>query len=360
MEPGVRNVLVAVLVAVVPSIAAAQGRVVVEEGLRGPQLEPDQSILIVKGDETITMAVQPRFTVAGPDTRFAVLLATPAPPLYGTDSPTLFDGLAAATAPRVEETVMEVEDPRLGDECRVETGCGGSPGPSGADWPTPDVPDGGIDDAPPAVIAVGPYEVLRLTAADTAELTAWLDQFGYLYTQEDLDAIAPYLARGDTITAVRVMVADPGTTALDVLTLTWNAREVRLPLALGRPPFGQATRLAIYVSALGRHDVALNTPVFAAFRFGGLREFLTRTDLTITSTITIDDDPLVGPPAAGDLEIIPIDYVTVIQRVPRSNCALIEDDIGCCASGRRRVRWDAIVVALALLVTLRRRRDRAP
>lgn len=357
MRPVFLCALVVVVAVVAPAVAVAQGRVVVEKGLPGPELEPDQAILFVKGAETVTMAVQPRFRVAGSGARFAVLLATPEAPLYGTDRPTLFEELALAAAPRIEEVVHEVQDPRLGEQCQIDNGgcSGGPPQQGGPDWPTPEVPDGAIEDAAPEVIAVGPYEVLRLSAGDTAELSAWLDQFGYLYTQEDVDAIAPYLARGDVITAVRVIVEDPGTSALEVLTLSWSATELRMPLALGRPPAGQTTRLAVYVSAIGRHDVAFATPRFAGRRPDFSGDFLTVTEVPITSATSIDDDP-VARPIEGNPEIRAVEYVDVIVRIPVNDCSLVEDDLGCCGTGRRRVRWDAIVVALAIVLTLRRRR----
>jgi hypothetical protein len=109
------------------------------------------------------------------------------------------------------------------------------------------------------------------------------------------------------------------------------------------------------VSASGRHDVAFNTPLVAVRRPDFSGDFLTLTHVAISSATTIDRDP-VARPIAGDPEIVPVEFVDVIVRVPLDDCTLVEDDLGCCGTGRRRVRWDAIVVALAIVLTLRRRR----
>lgn len=360
-----RAAIVSLLVAIAPAGAAAQGLVLRGGGsLPGPELDPDQAVYFVKREDvtagdTITMAVQPRFTTSSPGTSFAVLLATPAPPLYATETSYLFESLAAATATRIEERLVEVEDPSLGSRCEIY-GCGGQPADGcggGSQWITPGVPDATFGDGAVDVIPIGPYEILRLTAADTTELAAWLDQFGYVYTQADLDAVAPYLARGDTITAIRVIVEDPSTTALEVLTLTWSGSELRVPFALGRPPAGQTSRLAVYISAPGRHDLPGRTPVFAAR--GALRtDFLTRTDVVVPADATIDGDPL-AVANLTEAEIIPYEIVEVVVLVPVTECEQDRDDGsgGCCASANRRVRWDAIFVAAAMLLSLRRRRQ---
>lgn len=382
-----RALLLGSLIVCWSSVAVAQGRVVGKTGIPGPDLDRQQAVLLsLREGETVgctpdaggdpdagvdpdagpgcpdaavTMTVQPRFAFSDEGAAFAVLLATPGAPLYATESARIFESLAQITAPRIEENEILVEDPELGTRCQVY-GCGGGTQDTGCaatpNFEPPRVPDAGFGDGAVTVISVGPYEVLRLDVADTAELVSWLEQFEYAYTQADLDAIAPYIARGDVITAVRAEL-DPGSNLLPALTLTWAGRELRVPVALGRPAAGETSQLTVYVAAPQRHDLGTPAPSYAAF-VGIDPSFITRTELTVRDTATIDTDPLARP-HADDSEVVPVEYVDVIVRVPVTDCPEEErsDGSGCCGTGRR-LRWDAVLVACAVVLSIRRRRRR--
>ncbi len=317
---------------------------------------------VIRGD-AVTMVVQPRFTTGANGTRFALLLATPAPPLYSVESPDIFDELDAVTAARLEHVRVEVEDPELGTACQPMGCAGGTGEPQGCGayepapvWTPPAPPGGNFGDGGVEVIPIGEYEIVRLYVADRAGLAAWLDNLGYAYTVEDLDAIEPYIARGDIITAVRVSVAGASDGVLRPLALTWAGAEFQVPLALVRPPPGTATAMTVYISADGRYQLPSASVPFAARTSWNEPSFLTRNDIVIAPDRTIATDPR-ATRILDDPEEIPVETVEDIVRVPvRVEC---DSELGCCSdcnSGRGRVRWDAIFVAAASLLVLRRRR----
>jgi hypothetical protein len=316
----------------------------------------------------ITMVVQPRFTTGPDGARFALLLATPAPPLYSVEPAYLFDQLADITAPRIEHVRVEVEDPAVGHRCSNATGCGApasEPQGCGAGysddpyWDPPSVPDGGFGDGGVDVIPVGEYEVLRIPATDATSLAAWLDTFDYAYTTADIAAIEPYLTRGDTITAVRVAIDGPEDGALRPLALTWPGTDVHPPLTLARPPAGSFAELTVYISAEGRYQLPDARIAFAARTSASDAPFLTRNDLVIGADRTIERDPL-ATRITGDPELIPVTTVEDIVRIPVEVECDSDRDHGCCsdcnASGRTRIRWDAVFITLSAVFALRRRR----
>ncbi len=331
----------------------------------------------VYGD-AISMFLQPRFSTGPDGARFALLVVTPGPAAVRTEPSDTFTELAALTATEVLVEEVVIEDPALGTACGARacgeasstdsSGCGGYD----PDWRPPDddpeLPGG---DAGVAPEMIGSYEVVRLPATDAAGVAAWLDAFGYVYQQADLDAVAPYLAAGWSITALRVAVAsspDGDDGALEPLSFTWAGSEIRLPLGL-LPGGAEETRLTTYVYAIERRDWALGEVEYAwrvAFVGDG---FLTKTEMVVGPSSGPDDDP-VATVVPGDPMVRDTRTVVKEIRVPVDDCgsdgaAMDDDSGGCCRfAGRRGLgrELNFVLLGAATLLAVRRRRRpaRAP
>jgi len=276
----------------------------------------------------ITLVVQPRFTTAMGGTRFALLFVTPARPVVQTHDPFVFDELAEVTKPRVEVNRIEVEDPQLGEACDIG-GCAPATYEPPPSWDTTftdaGVPtDGGGE---PTIETIGPYEVVRSQPASTVELSAWLDGLGYTYQQEDLDATAPYIARGYTVVALRVAVDRMTTQALSPIALTWPGSELTLPASFGGP---MATTTVVYIAADQRYDLEGAYVAFSKRTSNLGYGWLTRNELVLASD-SPDEDP--GAVAGGGLEKEEVQHVDKYVRIPVRDCG----DFSCCpeCSSRR-------------------------
>ncbi len=316
---------------------------------------PDAGCTSIPGD-AITLVVQPRFMTNPQGLRFALLFVTPSRPIVETKSSYLFEELATVTAPKIEVRTRRVEDPYLGKQC--SSGCGApeqeSSGgcESGASWDPPSFGDGGFGDGGLVVETIGPYEVLRAEPADASELATWLTGLDYRYDQADLDAVAPYIALDYTVIAVRVAVDQATTTTFAPIALTYPGSELRIPVAVGTASASVAT--TVYIAAEGRYDLPGADVPFADRTSWGGSGFLTRNDVVLDSDGSPASDP-VAVRVAND----PYEREVIIEekiiRVPVSEC---DDDIGCCGTGRNRVRADMIAVVLACGFIMRRRRRR--
>jgi hypothetical protein len=310
---------------------------------------------MIPGD-AVTMVVQPHFTTATMPSRFAMLYVTPSRPVVEvTYDP--FSPLRSLTAPEHVVEEVEVPDPAYGRECRGYEGCGGGnddgcssydPSPT---WTPPgyggsDHTDGGV-----VVEMVGPYQVLRVHPTDRDELTRWLDQVGFEYDGADVDALAAYIARDYHVVAVRVAPTVPDA-SLQGLAITWAGSNLAIPAALN----AVSSTLTVYISADGTYAFP-----GAQIRFSDTTgsTYVTRNELHLTRSTSPDQDPIaVRQPQ--DLHFHEVIRETVEVHVPvQVDCdEPAHEDRGCCSdcNTHRRVRLDMIVLALAVMFVIRRRR----
>jgi hypothetical protein len=314
------------------------------------------------------MIVQPEVSQGVDGARFAVLYVTPARPAISLVQP-VFGELARITAPRIEIQEVIVEDPGLGTQCS-EGGCGTSSTSNQSygcsytpveSWTPPPLDDAGIGEDL-EIHMVGPYQVVRAQPADTAQLAGWLDELGYEYTQDDLDAVEPYLLTGHTVVAVRLAFTDPYPRKLRPLSLTWPGTEIRVPLALARNAGGAtpapATSIDVYVAAHERHALSVGELEFAALTSWSTSSYLTRTRLVVASDAIAADDPVAVLAPGGEHR--PVKYVREERRVPVSVYCDDGEGGGCCndCSAKRRTRFDLGLVIVAVGFVLRRPRRR--
>jgi hypothetical protein len=291
----------------------------------------------IEGD-AISLVVRPRFTTDMTGARFAVLYVTPSRPIVETVADQFVE-LATITAPKTEFREIEVPDYSQGTRCATNSGggCGGGGdysddsggGCGGGFYPAP-IGDSGLGDGQVGVEHVGPYDIVRAQPADAAALAALLDSFGYLHTQADLDAVAPYLARGYTVVAVRVAI-EPGTSmpagrAMTPISMTWSGSELRLPVALGT----DTQDIKVFIAADGRYDFPGADVPYAQYSFSKATSYLTLNKLTALTGGSPDDDP-VAARVTGDPEYHETNVVTTEVLVPVNDCSGGEqEEIGCC------------------------------
>jgi hypothetical protein len=309
---------------------------------------------MIPGD-AITMVVQPHFSAADMPAHFAMLYVTPSRPIIEvTYDP--FKSLRSLTAPEHIVEEVEVPDPAYGRECRGYEGCGGGndqgctpqynptytpPGYGGTD-----TTDGGV-----VVEMVGPYQVLRVHPTDRDELIGWLDQVGFEYDTADVDALTAYIMRGYHVVAVRMAPTVP-TATLQGLAITWAGSALSIPAALNTV----ADSLTVYIAADGTYAFP-----GAQIKFSDLAgtTYVTRNELYLTSSTSPDEDPI-ATRQAQDLHYREVIRDTVEVHVPvQVDCdEPAHEDRGCCSdcNTHRRVRLDMIILALAVMFVVRRRR----
>lgn len=325
--------------------------------------------------DTVTMIVQPRFSTGPDGSTFALLMVTPRPPVVDTAPLRTFEELARQTAPDKIVHEHTVEDPALGYQCQDpkyksgsdQVGCGSWDTSGG--WSPPDLGGGAAADAGSAdgyvpVQQIGTYEVAVLTAADTTELGAWLDQAGYRYGQSDLDALAPYLELGWIVTAVRVEAGASLDGGLDPLSFTYEGDELRLPLGIAHQPIGGHTAIKVYLAAEGRYELPGATLGYAGWTASMGQEplFLTASVLDTDLSRTADDDP-VAARAATDTPYRESYVVDREVRIPSSDCPSGpggDGGCGCVLEGPGSGELGSLLLAAMCAVFIFRRRSSRP
>jgi hypothetical protein len=327
---------------------------------------------LIPGD-AITLVIQPRFSQLTSGARFAILMVTPTRPIIEVTNQDVFTSLDAASQPYIEHVEKEIEDPAMGSVCssyRDSGGCGGGPvGPESPYWEPPTFgsdagpDDGNTGDADYTIDAVGPYDVLRANPTTTDQLKTLLEDRNYLVMPADLDAVAPYIAKGYTVVALRVALDHASDGQLSSIAITWRGNELRLPVALGTPTGSYPT--IVYIAADHRYDLP-GANVSFAYRFWDPdAPFLTKNELAFTPA-DVDHDP-VAVQIAGDPEVRPITTVVDEVHVPvyddaKCGCQSGDDgaDAGCGCRAQRSQRFDWLICFGAIAFTLlpRRRRRR--
>lgn len=310
---------------------------------------------MIPGD-AVTMIVQPRVSVSADGTRFAVLLVTPQRPLVEVKSH-VFEPLAAVSAPVTQVKRVEVPDKSLGTQCAPlysGGGCGGGDwGDDGSGYDPPPIGDARLGDGAIVEETVGPYQFVRAQPASAQELATWLDQLGYAYMQADLDAVAPYIALGYHVVAMRI-ASDTMTGSLMPVALTWPGSELRVPVALGRSGPASFGTLTVYIAAEAKYVFTGGTVRFANLTGSGEAAFLTRNEIAIDQNQPATSDPIAihnDDQPVQEVNVV-TEYVHVPVEVP------CDEDGGCCndCNTRSRTRFDWGVLAIAVMFLLRRRR----
>jgi hypothetical protein len=292
--------------------------------------------------DSVMMVVQPRFTIASRGSTFALLYVTPAPPVMRLESPNTFDDLATLTAPDIDTQIVEIPDPALGTRC---PGCGGGGDYNGGGCsfesnPSWDPPSGGGSGIGGSTIqTVGPYEVATRQPTSRAEVAKWLDDLGYLYTDQDLTALEPYFSHGWSVVAVRVSQQAAFSGGLEPLSMTWAGSDVTIPLRLA-----SQSSLTVYIAGDHRYEVP-NAHVSFAANTGST--FLTRNDVSDLSS------DLTAYRASVDSYTHDVMVVYQDMHVPVTRC----EDQGCCQSGPGTT--NGIMWGLALFTVVGRRKRSA-
>ncbi len=322
-------------------------------------------------DDTITMVVQPRFRIGNDGATFALLMVTPSAPAVSVASSQLFRDLALATAPEPEVVPVYVEDESLGYQCRdpkwvsddSSIGCSvGAADGGGYQLPDPDPVTLPEPDDAVLIDTVGSYQVARLQFSDADALATWLDDNGYAYGPDDLDALRPYIADGWTTVAVRVSTESALDGGLEPLSLTWVGEEIRLPLGVSRQSTPAEAWIAVYIAAEGRYDMDGGSVRYAQPTSTGGASFLTRSDLWVDLTQGADADPRARRVSGSPLfrETVPVEQKI---RIPSSKCPdPPDDDDDSCSCGSSGYPAPSALAALlfvmagALRASRRRRR----
>jgi hypothetical protein len=312
----------------------------------------------IPGD-AITMIVQPHVTIGADGSRFAVLLVTPQRPVLELQSH-VFEPLAAITAPITHINRIEVPDQSLGRVCESwggGGGCGGGDwgGGGGGDHPPP-LGDASLGDGAIIEETLGPYQFVRAQPTSSQELAGWLDQLGYEYMPADLDAVAPYIALGYHVVAIRVSTDTTMTTNLVPVALTWPGSELRVPAALGRGnPYPSV--FTVYIAAERKYVLPGAKIRFAKPTNSSGTTYLTRNELLLDQNQPVSSDPIavhLDDYYVQESNVVD-EYVHVPVEVP---CDDEDEGGGCCTNcnAHAHTRFDWGVLALAVVFMLRRRR----
>lgn len=310
--------------------------------------------------EAITMVVQPKFHINEGGARFALLMVTPSWPIVSTADTEIFRDLAIATAPEVLVQEKYVEDEALGYQCKdpqyQNSGCGGSGWDTGGGgWePPPSDYEPGDPDAP-MIDTIGAYEVVRLQVGDTDELAAWLGEFDYLYSDQDLLAASPYIDQGWTVVAVRIRHDFSISGGLDPLAFSWAGSELRLPTGISQTPPPAETDLTVYVSADRRYDFPASQVSYAQPSGMGGQSFLTRSNMWVDLSQGAEADPVAFQNSGTTQESVTVERVV---RIPSSECPFDdEEEEGCCGcSVEKAPGMGTLLILLACAIGLRRRK----
>lgn len=313
------------------------------------------SCTMIPGD-AVTMVLQPHVTASTDGTRFAVLLVTPERPIVELTSH-VFGTLARVTKPRIEHRTVEVPDPSLGKVCSSgcesnNDGCGSWPEDNS--WDPPGIGDAGLGDGGLVEEMIGPYQFVRAQPMDAAELAGWLDQLGYAYMPEDLDAVAPYIALGYHVVAMRIALDEPINGSLVPVALTWPGSELRVPAALGHGAVAPGT-LTVYIAAEDKYALPGAKIRFAGRTSAGGAGYLTRNEITLDQNKPPEQDPIAHLSVDGDFQ--EVEVITKEVRVP-VEVPCEDEGGGCCSdcSTKQRPRFDWGVIVVAVVLVLRRRR----
>lgn len=206
---------------------------------------------IDQAKESIVFAVDPvagtiethvQISYEGEAEQFAWVVPVPGVPTLFPSSEVLFTSLALTTTPlkartfRDEGTCATVQDS----------------GPWDSEIADTDDSDTPLDsDAPPPVLVlqeqrVGPYDTVVLSATSDTELLAWLTTHGYDLPPDLGPALAPYLAGGMNLLALR-LANDTNAGDIVPLGMEYVASQPMIPIVLTRIAAVEDMRIDVWI-----------------------------------------------------------------------------------------------------------------
>ena len=190
-----------------------------------------------QGAEVVTM----RFAADTAATTAAWVMPVPAKATVELGAPELFDQLDQLSAPEVREVEVESDD---------DSRAGGAQPP-------------GTGVTVTERVAVGPYDVAQLAGNDPSAVASWLTANGFTLPPKLAGGLAPYLAEGWQLVAVRLTGASGGTLRglLPPLKVAFPVDAPVYPMRLsGLAATPQALRLYV----LADHRIDATSPAPAA------------------------------------------------------------------------------------------------
>lgn len=284
-----------------PAAACGCGAFIAENA----QVTTETALVRIAGQrETIVM----KLGVAGSTDEAAWLMPVPSQAQVALADPAVFDALESATAPRIEYV------DRWGPTLPVVM-AGAAPGDG----------TGGVEVR--EQLRLGPFDVVRLHAADSGAIAQWLNDNGFQFEDGVADSLQYYSVKGWEIVAAKLAgpSADQLTNGeLPPLEISFGTDQPVYPMRLSRGA-DVAQRVQLYVLADHRYDVPANPDPAAAAELAfagrvsghpGLEPylsdgttFLTRYDQEFYEPGRIEGDYLLAV-AATDQEFQRVEYVT--------------------------------------------------
>jgi len=165
--------------------------------------------------------------------------------------------------------------------------------------------------------------LVRTAIGDTTAIAQWLDAHAYVYTAEDLFAVAQYIERGYSVAAVRVVAGSSITDgALAPLAFTYEGDQAIIPAAIAAQP-GRVDPVTAYIAGPGRYEFFGAFVSFAAAtRYMG-QSFLTRNDMLLELSGSPDSDPRAVRAAFDTATRATVD-VTQVVKIPSSKCPIYQ------------------------------------
>ncbi len=206
-----------------------------------PVEQTGEQIVFAVDDASSTVTVHVRVTYAGPAESFAWVVPVAAIPTLGVSSAGLFDALDRATEPL---HILDLEFESCAYESDADTD-------SDTDSDTDADSDSDADTDGPTVevvaqAEVGPYETVTLKAETSAGLVTWLQENGFGVPATFDAAIAPYVASGQYVVALKLL-KDKSTGDLQPLAMTYPGTVASIPIQLTSVAAAPGMPLEVYV-----------------------------------------------------------------------------------------------------------------
>jgi len=198
----------------------------------------------VNGDETLTVNVE--ITYSGAPDGFAWVV--PVPQSFtgelGVLPPSTLRLLDAATTPQI----IPPQQYGWGDEDLFDNAAG-----SGDDDDDGNPPQEGVDVT--NLPQVGPYEPQLISSQDAAALTTWLNENGYLITEEMEPFVAGYVASGMNFLGMK-LAPDSKVQDIAPIAMTYPATQPMIPLVLTAVAAEPEMGVLVFVAGDQRYEPA--------------------------------------------------------------------------------------------------------
>jgi len=251
--------LSSLIVFVVASLAAAPAAFAcggffcnaVQPVLAPVEQNAERILFEINGDDTITAIVEIAYTGNPSDFSWVVPVSdTPALDVVPASTLLLLDD---ATAPTLIQQPTKCTERGYG--CNAAGAAGAGFGCASADFASygEDSFDGGVyvEELP----QVGPYLSEVISSADPAALVDWLNNNGYLITEEMEPFIAAYVAQGVKFLAMK-LAPDAATTDIEPISMTYPGTSPSIPLVLTSVSAEPEMGVMVFVAGSERYQSA--------------------------------------------------------------------------------------------------------